>query len=218
MFHGGLTPTVGELMTAKKHTNIKILTMIRPREGGFCYTDAEFETAQADAEILLANGSDGIVCGFLNSDGTVNEKRCAELKIIADKYNKEIVFHRAFDVVPNWKYAMDSLAAMGFNRILTSGQMPNVFEATDTIKDMIEYANGRIEILPGAGITLQNAVKFVNLTGCKQIHLARHKVCYDLSVTNNNDIFYGGALYPPEDRYSVIDKDYISKVCADVKG
>ena len=40
--HGGLTPTLGELIVAKRETGMKIMTMVRPREGGFCYTEAEF--------------------------------------------------------------------------------------------------------------------------------------------------------------------------------
>ena len=47
LFHGGLTPTVGELIVAKRETGMKIMTMVRPREGGFCYTDAELEAIEA---------------------------------------------------------------------------------------------------------------------------------------------------------------------------
>ena len=70
LFHGGLTPTIGELVVAKRETGMKIMTMVRPREGGFCYTDAEFATAVEDARQLLANGTDGLVFGFLHQDGT----------------------------------------------------------------------------------------------------------------------------------------------------
>lgn len=37
LFLGGLTPTVGELIVAKESTGMQIMTMVRPREGGFCY-------------------------------------------------------------------------------------------------------------------------------------------------------------------------------------
>ena len=73
LFHGGLTPTIGELLVAKRETGMKIMTMVRPREGGFCYTDAEFATAIEDAKQLLANGTDGLVFGFLHQDGTLDE-------------------------------------------------------------------------------------------------------------------------------------------------
>ena len=54
LFHGGLTPTLGELIVAKRETGMKIMTMVRPREGGFCYTDAEFATAVEDGKIILS--------------------------------------------------------------------------------------------------------------------------------------------------------------------
>ncbi|MEG1275414.1 MAG: copper homeostasis protein CutC, partial [Ruthenibacterium sp.] len=86
----------------------------------------------------------------------------------------------------------------------------------DTVCAMNKYAAGRIEILPGAGITLKNAEEIVRRTQCGQIHLAHHKICYDSSTHNNRDIFFGGALYPPEDCYNVTDRNYIHTVCTTV--
>lgn len=216
LFHGGLTPTLGSLKAAKELTHgVKIMTMVRPREGGFCYTEAEFRAAQLDVEALLDAGADGIVFGFLSSDGTVDEARCRQmLRIIG---NKESVFHRALDVVPDWRRTLDQLVDMGVTRVLTSGQEANVFFGLDTVREMREYANGRIQILPGAGITLQNARRVVDYTGCDQIHIARHKECRDTSTANNREIFFGGALYPPEDRFSVTDREYIHAVCGAVR-
>ena len=37
---------------------------------------------------------------------------------------------------------------------------------------------------------------------------------FDTSTQNNRSIFYGGALYPPEDRYDVINGDYIAQIRA----
>ena len=53
LFHGGLTPTLGELIVAKRETGMRIMAMVRPREGGFHYTEAEFATAVEDAKLLL---------------------------------------------------------------------------------------------------------------------------------------------------------------------
>ena len=79
LFHGGLTPTVGSLRVAKRETGMKIMTMIRPREGGFCYTEAEFAVCLEDARALLEAGSDGLVFGFLREDGTVDADRTREI-------------------------------------------------------------------------------------------------------------------------------------------
>ena len=212
LFHGGLTPTVGSLLVAKRETGMKIMTMVRPREGGFCYTEAEFAVAIEDAKQLLANGSDGLVFGFLHTDGTIDVKRTAILANLAYSAGKEAVFHRAIDVVPDWKQALDILIDLNITRVLTSGQEADVSNGTETVREMIRYAAGRIQILPGAGITARNYQRIVAETGTDQIHLAAHRSVADTSVLNNRSIFYGGCLYPPEDRFNMIDKEYISGI------
>ena len=212
LFHGGLTPTVGSLLVAKRETEMKIMTMIRPREGGFCYTEAEFAVAIEDAKQLLANGSDGLVFGFLHTDGTIDVERTAILAKLAHSAGKEAVFHRAIDVVPDWKQALDILIELDITRVLTSGQEADVSSGTETVLEMIRYAAGRIQILPGAGITARNYQRIVAETGTDQIHLAAHRSVADTSVLNNRSIFYGGCLSPPEDRFNMIDKEYISGI------
>ena len=212
LFHGGLTPSVGELIVAKQSVSIPIMTMVRPRQGGFCYSDAEFRTAMADAEQLLLNGTDGLVFGFLNADGTLDVERCRQLIALAGDKTK--VFHRAIDVAADWKKMLSQLIELGVDRVLTSGLAPDVFYGIDVIREMIEFAQGAIQILPGAGVNLKNIDKIVEFTGCDQIHVARFAQRVDPSTANNRDIFYGGALYPPEDRYDVIDGGYIAQIRA----
>lgn len=212
LFQGGLTPTVGSLLVAKQHTDFPIMTMVRPRGGGFCYTDIEYETMKADAKLLLEHGSDGLVFGFLHQDGTVNEERTREFVELCE--GKECVFHRALDVTPDWKQALETLIRLGVKRVLTSGQAPDVYFAMETIAEMVRFAGDAIQILPGGGITLETAKRVVEITGCNQVHVARHKAMPDLSTTNNRSIFFGGALYPPEDRYDLADASYLAAVRA----
>lgn len=218
LFHGGLTPTLGELIVAKRETGMKIIAMVRPREGGFCYTDAEFATAVEDAKLLLSHGADGLVFGFLHRDGTLDKERTRVLAQLAQEAGKEAVFHRAIDVVPNWREALNALIELGVTRVLTSGQEPDVSLGTATVREMIEYAAGRIEILPGAGITARNMDRVIAETGCTQIHLAAHRDVSDPSVANNRAIHYGGCLYPPEDRFRVTDGDYIGGMVSRLRG
>ena len=218
LFHGGLTPTIGELLVAKRETGMRIMAMVRPREGGFCYTEAEFATAVEDAKLLLAHGADGLVFGFLHPDGTLDRERTGVLAGLAQAAGKESVFHRAIDVVPDWRQALDQLIDLGITRVLTSGQEADVSLGTGTVREMIRYAAGRIQILPGAGITARNMDRIIAETGCDQSHLAAHKARQDTSVSNNRAIYYGGALYPPEDRFQVIDSDYIGGMVARLPG
>ena len=210
LFHGGLTPSIGELITAKKLSKLPIMTMVRPRQGGFCYTNAEYQTALADAEALLANGADGLVFGFLKADGSLDAERTKELVRMAGDRTK--VFHRAIDVADDWKRMLGQLIEIGMDRVLTSGLAPDVYYGIDVIREMMDFAQGAIQILPGAGVNLKNVDKIMEFTGCDQIHVARFRQYTDPSTANNRDIFYGGALYPPEDRYDVIDGDYIAAI------
>ncbi|MBR0367697.1 MAG: copper homeostasis protein CutC [Clostridia bacterium] len=210
LFHGGLTPSIGELITAKALCGLPVMTMVRPRQGGFCYTDAEYKTALADAEQLLMHGADGLVFGFLNPDGTLDVGRTRALCRLAGDKTK--VFHRAIDVAPDWRKMLGQLIELGVDRVLTSGQAPDVFYGIDVICEMMDFAQGAIQILPGAGVNLKNVDAIVEKTGCRQIHVARFTQAVDPSTANNRDIFYGGALYPPEDRYDVIDGGYIARI------
>ena len=202
MFLGGLTPSIGSVLAAKQ-AGIPIMAMVRPREGGFCYTDLEFEGMLADVHAFVSTGVDGLVFGVLKPDGTVDKARCKLLMQAAQ--GRETVFHRAFDVTPDWKAALDDLIELGFTRVLTSGQAPSVLFGAQRLRDMIDYAQGRIQILPGGGIRPANIAQVVETIGCTQVHASANRRCTDTSCLANPDIHFGGALYPPEDQYSMTD-------------
>jgi copper homeostasis protein len=210
LFLGGLTPTAGTLRAARNACDISIMAMIRPRAGGFCYTAREFETMEYDARELLELGADGIVFGCLTPEGKVDIERNARLVKIAHDMGKQAVFHRAIDVVPNWRAALDALIAMGADRVLTSGQMPSAPLGLDVIAEMVEYAAGRIEILPGAGINLNNIRSVIKSTGCNQAHMSAKARHTDSSCNGNTAIHFGGALYPPEDAFDIVDSARVS--------
>lgn len=115
-----------------------------------------------DAELALAHGADGLVFGCLLGDGTVDTVRMRRLVALAG--GKQTVFHRAFDVTPNPFQALDILIDLGVTRVLTSGQMPSVVDGAALVAALAVYAAGRIEILPGGGITLGNARTVVQQT------------------------------------------------------
>jgi copper homeostasis protein len=164
----------------------------------------------ADTESLIAEGVDGIVFGILKSDGTLDEERCAQImKIIG---NKKSVFHRAIDVAPDWRATLDGLINLGVTRVLTSGQCPSAHYGMDVLRRMTEHAKSRIEILAACGFNTQNVREIVEKTGVNQIHIAFYKTCSDTSANANPDIYFGGALYPPENNYSIIDAAGVNSV------
>lgn len=203
MFLGGLTPSLGSLIEVKKQLDIPVMVMIRPRGGGFCYTEAEMATMERDTELAIQYGADGIVFGILKGDGTIDRKRCERLlEIIGEK---EAVFHRAFDVIPDPYLAMDELIDLGIDRILTKGKANRIEEGAEMVKRFIEYAEGRIEILPG-GIKPFNYKEMIKKIGCDQIHISSVRKVLDSSTADASHLFFGGALYPSEVVYEVVNQ------------
>jgi len=205
---GGLTPSIGTLTLARQ-VDLPIMTMVRPRESGFCYTDKEFETMLLDTAKLVDAGADGIVFGILNKDGTIDTRRCTEMmKIIGDKQS---VFHRAFDFVPDWQTAIDELIKMKVTRILTSGQEQSALKGASTLKKMIEYAAGHIEICIGGGIRCNNVSEILGKTGATQIHAYITKEIVDSSTTRKESINLGPAS-SQEDVYKLVDAESVKDI------
>lgn len=167
---GGLTPSLGTLIMAKKNVSIPIVTMVRSRTAGFCYSDLEFEHMLLDATLLLENGADGIVFGFLHEDATLDVTRTQIMTELAKGYGKEAIFHRAFDNVKDPYETIEKLIEIGVDRILTSGLEPTADLGTTLLKSLIDTYGDRIEILPGGGVTKDNAVSIIEATGANQIH------------------------------------------------
>src|SRR4051812_14577749 len=215
LFLGGLTPSLGTLQYGRQQLHIPIIAMVRPRGGGFCYTDAEFATMERDAEAAVANGADGVVFGILTAEGHVDRGRTRRLRQIIGA--KQAVFHRAFDVTPDPLTALDELVDLGITRILTSGQQDTVPEGVDLIRRLIEHAQDRIEILPGGGIKPFNLPDVLAKTGCKQVHLTAFKTASDPSTHQRPHVTFGGALYPSEDTFLMTDSELVRKLATSLK-
>ena len=163
-----------------------------------------------DAKLAVEYGADGLVFGILNQDGTIDMDRCRKIVELAGE--KQAVFHRAFDVTPDPLEALDQLVEIGFTRILTSGQQKTVPEGAELIRQLIDHAGKRIEILPGGGIRPHNVRQIIEQTGATQVHLSAFEQRIDTSTQNRPQITFGGALHPPEDRYDIINHNVIQSI------
>ncbi len=167
---GGLTPSVASLKLAKQKVNIPIVAMVRPRSSGFCYSEIEKDVMFDDAKILLEAGADGLAFGFLSEDGTVDEQNTAKMCDLIHSYNKEAVYHRAFDCTVDPIAAMDALVACKVDRVLTSGQYELAPEGIAMLKHLSELYKGKIELLAGAGVNETNAAKIMKEANITQVH------------------------------------------------
>lgn len=212
---GGLTPSIGTLIEAKKRVDVPVVVMVRPRGAGFDYTDSEFATMISDAVALLQHGADGLVFGVLQSDGQLDLER---MKMLVDLCgDKDKVCHRCFDVVPNPFESLDQLIDLGVTRLLTSGQRAFASDGAGLIRQLVERAGGRIEILPAGGLRMHNIVEFLEETRCSCVHLAPFIEQVDSSTLGNLEIEYAPTSLPKESVYHLIDQKQVADVVAAVR-
>lgn len=205
---GGLTPSMGALVEAKRRLAIPVMFMARPRAAGFCYTASEFAAMERDAEMAIGHGANGIVFGVLTPNGRIDRRRTKRMRALAG--GRDAVFHRAFDVTPDPFRALDELADLGITRVLTSGQAPTVAEGLDVIARLVEYGAGRIQVMPGGGIRRHEFGAIVRATRCRQVHVAAWTARRDTSTRHRPAVTFGGALSPPEDQYDLTDRRLVA--------
>ena len=172
---GGTTPSYGVTKAAVElaaNYDTTIMTMIRPRGGDFVYTDLELAIMLEDIRLTAQAGSQGVVFGALTADKKFDKANLE--KLIAASKGMEIVFHMAFDELSDEDQleAIDWLSQAGVTRILTrAGVSGDSLEKRFAhYHRILEHAKGKIEILPGGGIDLDNRQTFINQLGVTQLH------------------------------------------------
>ena len=172
---GGTTPSYGVTKAAVElaaNYDTTIMTMIRPRGGEFVYTDLEIAIMLEDIRLTTQAASQGVVFGALTADKKLDKPNLE--KLIAASKGMEIVFHMAFDELSDEDQleAIDWLSQAGVTRILTrAGVSGDSLEKRFAhYHRILEHAAGKIEILPGGGIDLDNRQNFIDQLGVTQLH------------------------------------------------
>lgn len=157
---GGTTPTsVVQLQAntlAHRH-NVTVVCMIRSRGGDFIYNDEEKEIMLKQAEEAILNGADGLVFGALTTEGKVDWSFIEKLIVLSG--DKETVFHMAFDQLSKEEQleTIDGLIKRKMTRLLTRGSVSgSALDNSEWINQLIEKAEGKLEILAGGGLTYEN--------------------------------------------------------------
>ena len=169
LFDGGTTPSAGMIAACKAAVSIPVFVMIRPRGGGFVYSDAERDVMRRDVVIARDLGADGVVIGGLGRDGNVDLDlvRC----LVEAANGLPVTFHRAFDVTPDLRASLDLLADAGVERILTAGGAPTAAQGATTLADLVRKAGSRLVILAGGGIREENVGDLVSVSGVREVHV-----------------------------------------------
>lgn len=212
LMEGGTTPSFGSIEVARKLLDIKLHIIIRPRGGDFLYSDTEYEIMKRDIEAAKGLGVDGVVIGLLDREGNIDVTRTAEL--VERSRPMTVTFHRAFDVCVDPFKAIDQLAEIGVDRILTSGQEVTAVEGLDMLAECVKYAAGRISIMACGNLNERNIAKVIGTTGVSEVHFTAFGEVASEMRHRNERVFMGGTLRPPEYSRSVTDAETVRKTIA----
>lgn len=187
IYFGGLTPSPNALSILKEKTAIETAVMIRPREGGFCYTEEEFELMLRDGDEMIKRGADALVFGFLTHDGHIDRDKTARFLAMIDG-RCQSVFHKAFDVCKDELISgADKLHRLGVSRILTAGRKKTGLEGAENIKSLIDM--NTISILPCGSVRSHNIAELHRRTGAEWVHTSAFTPCFDISANHETILF-----------------------------
>ena len=206
---------MGTIQLARRLLQITLNVIIRPRGGDFCYSDVEFETMKLDIELCKRIGADGVVIGVLHPDGTVDVERMRALIELARPLS--VTCHRAFDVSCDPFEALETLTALGVDRILTSGQEPSPLEGLELIAELVRRAGDRVIIMPG-GVSERTVGRILAGCGAREVHGYLPVTVEGRMIHRNPRVFMGGELRPPEYALTLIDPARIAALVGALHG
>lgn len=166
---GGLTPDLETLKQVKKQVDIPVYVLIRCRAGDFHYTQKEIQLMEEQIRTMARLQFPGVVLGCLDSHQHIDQETTMRLMEAAGYM--DVTFHRAFDEVPDVFEALDTLKELGIQRILTSAGPGGASENLDKLTELVEEAEDELIIMPGGGIRPLN-IRAIMETGAIEFHSA----------------------------------------------
>lgn len=165
---GGLTPSAG-LMAEAATRNLPVIALIRPRSGGFVYSEAEARIMLRDIALAAELGLAGVAIGALTPERQLDRPQLERLIRAADG-RLQLTLHRAFDLVRDPGAALEVAIALGFQRVLTSGGAPSAMAGCAQLAALVRQSQGRIRILAGSGIRPDNVAALLAASGVHEVH------------------------------------------------
>lgn len=176
---GGTTPSCGVIRAAVelcRPAGVAVMCMVRPRGGNFEYTAAEARIMEDDLLCAAELGVDGVVLGCLR-EGHLDCELTSRLVGMAKERGLLVTFHMAFDELAKDEAlaAIDWLAELGVDRVLTHGGAAGTPIAgnLERLRSYVRRAAGRLVVLPGGGVSWENAGMVADALGVCEVHGTR---------------------------------------------
>lgn len=172
----GLTPSVDDVRRARRELDLPFTVMIRPHAQGFVYDIDTLALMESQARTCLDLGASGIVVGPLCADGTIDRSALEAFVNLAEE--RDVVFHRAFDLASYPYLALETLADCGVTRVLTSGAAPTALEGARRIRALVKRAHNRLGVVACGKVRDETMRELIEFTGVSEVH-RRYVRSYD---------------------------------------
>ena len=175
---GGLTPSAGtvDAVLEAAGRGDRVAVLVRPRPGGFVYDAEEIDLVSADVREVVRRGAGAVVVGALDAAGQVDIEAMQRWREAAG--GAELVFHRAIDTLADPAAVIDALVDVGVRRVLTSGGAARSIDGIDAIASLVHRSAGRVQIMPGGGVRVEDIPAFVS-AGADAVHLSARRASDD---------------------------------------
>ena len=165
---GGTTPSATLIAEVRTRVRLPTAVMIRPRGGSFVHTIAEIDAMVRSIAMARSFGVEALVFGVLDEDNYIDVPQMRIL--MAAARGTPVVFHRAFDELPDLHEGLDTLIELGVARVLTSGGANTALAGAVTIGELVTEARGRIAVMAGGKVRGRTIREIVQLSGVREVH------------------------------------------------
>lgn len=190
---GGTTPSYGTIKKVRERIDILLYPIIRPRSGNYFYDEDEFEIMRRDILLCKELGCNGISVGVGTLDAEIDTERMKQ--IVEWAHPMGVTCNRVFDGTPDPFKSLEELIACGCERVLTSGQKSAAPDAADLLAKLVQQADERIIIMPGAGVKSSNLALLRKECGATEYHASARVVAPNPITYINTQVSDYGSVY-----------------------
>ncbi len=179
---GGTTPSSSEIALTKKHLQIPVMVLIRPRGDNFFYSKDEIIEIKRDIKVCKNIGVRGVVIGFLAKEGNIDIDLTNKMVELARPL--EVTFHKAIDHTNDILEEFEKLSRTDIDRVLTSGGENTALEGKTIINKMVAISSGNVKVIAAGKILDSNLQQHLDILDCHEFH--GQKIVGNLTGNSNN--------------------------------
>lgn len=165
---GGTTPSMGLLEACLAALDVPVHVMIRGHTSDFVVTDDWRAIMRRDIAHAVRAGAHAVVIGPLTPDQEIDIATTREFIRCAE--HVPVVFHRAFDRVPDQLRALDALLELGVSAVLTSGKHALAVDGALELARLQAIAGERLVIMAGGGVRADNVRALLEAAPLRAVH------------------------------------------------